>query len=675
MSKIKLKPILNKTRVGTSFLKDSDRKERNQSSNPPRSSSVSNLRLKNNKLNENNNNNSSIIPPISLNNNSALLNLQDRGLNSERLSMDAKNELMNKELFDNIDIFIEKDLMEEELIDEDNKIKTMLNNLIFWDKEHLVDRKDNSLFDKSLIDQINKEKQNGEDLENQDGAPDMMKSNNKSTLVSDTSRSQKLSIEGKIRSIKLKYDMLNPNIKHENNKSNNKFDNAALSKEKEMKQLLYSEKDRKRLENAQKEELNQINQRIILNKYKKKKYNEVLNNTYHLLDKARTEYNLSIDLLEKRIESTQKYYEAILQDFEVQYHFKKDDKKSVSETASTIHTTNTKKGKAKTTTFEIYEAKIKSYREYLSIVEDINNEIKKYDNNFKNIQLELNELIKNINRKLEELNLDTSGLKKIFKELCYNETQYYLALLRNGRDTRKDGLSWIIKRLMELNIPITQTIFPKFLDKDQINYIILMGKLEFEKVQLKTIIERIKERGKSSKLLEKNNININELPEKNNIYKLFNFNNDILNEDSYQNLYGSKIIDKLMKLYSQKYIMKNKLFIYKKQNNIDSLLIKNMKKKINIFAHNKDEKIFSEEKMKNNIHNVLNVNEKGKEHYYNILVLKDRERKLNWYIRNLRKKEFLLFKEKYRAKEIKDIVSKLNYQQMFNALFGKNDFD
>jgi hypothetical protein len=448
MSKIKLKPILNKTRVGTSFLKDSDRKERNQSSNPPRSSSVSNLRLKNNKLNENNNNNSSIIPPISLNNNSALLNLQDRGLNSERLSMDAKNELMNKELFDNIDIFIEKDLMEEELIDEDNKIKTMLNNLIFWDKEHLVDRKDNSLFDKSLIDQINKEKQNGEDLENQDGSPDMMKSNNKSTLVSDTSRSQKLSIEGKIRSIKLKYDMLNPNIKHENNKSNNKFDNAALSKEKEMKQLLYSEKDRKRLENAQKEELNQINQRIILNKYKKKKYNEVLNNTYHLLDKARTEYNLSIDLLEKRIESTQKYYEAILQDFDIQHCFKLDEKKHLSKAKKVELSAINKKNKNKINNYEIYEAKIKSYREYLSIVEDINNEIKKYDNNFQNIKKELNDLIKDINQKMIQLNIDNNGLKKIFKELSYNETEYYLALLRNGKDTRKDGLCWIIKRLM-----------------------------------------------------------------------------------------------------------------------------------------------------------------------------------------------------------------------------------
>ena len=102
-----------------------------------------------------------------------------------------------------------------------------------------------------------------------------------------------------------------------------------------------------------------------------------------------------------------------------------------------------------------------------------------------------------------------------------------------------------------------------------------------------------------------------------------------------------------------------------------------MKNKISIFAYNKDDKIFSEEKKrkKDNLDNLLNVNIKGKEQDYNILVLKDRERKLNWYIRNLRRKEFLIFKEKYRGNEIKDLVSKINYQKMFDALFGKNDFD
>ena len=337
---------------------------------------------------------------------------------------------------------------------------------------------------------------------------------------------------------------------------------------------------------------------------------------------------------------------------------------------------NIKKNKNKINNLELYEAKMRSYRDYLSIVEDINNEIKKYDINFNNIQKELNELIIKINEKLCELNLDTSELKAIFKDLSYQESQYYLSLLKFGRDTRKDGLSWIIKRLMELNIPITHNIFPKFLDKEHINYLIKIGKLEYEKTQIKSIIEALKEMGKNKKKLEKSkSVNDNMTSNKENFYKNFNFNNDILDEDIYNNFYGSKVIDKLMELYNKQYIMKNKLYIYKKQNNLDNLVLKEIKKKINIFARNKDDKIFNEENIKNNIKNVINVSIKGKEQYYNILVLREKEKKLNWYIRNLRKKQILIFQEKYRQVEIKDIVSKMNYQKMFNALFGKNDFD
>ena len=481
-------------------------------------------------------------------------------------------------------------------------------------------------------------------------------------------------------SLKLKYDILEPNDNKNNSINKVKFD-YDITKEKEIQSLVTSEKDRKHLENTKKEELKQINQKILLNKYKKKQYNDVLNSTYHLLDKARTEYNLSVDILQKRIESTQKYYEAIIKDYEIQHHFKRDEKRQLSKSMRSIEIPNTiynniKKNKNKINNLELYEAKMRSYRDYLSIVEDINNEIKKYDINFNNIRKELNELIIKINEKLCELNLDTSELKAIFKDLSYQESQYYLSLLKFGRDTRKDGLSWIIKRLMELNIPITHNIFPKFLDKEHINYLIKIGKLEYEKTQIKSIIEALKEMGKNKKKLEKSkSVNDNMTSNKENFYKNFNFNNDILNEDIYNNFYGSKVIDKLMELYNKQYIMKNKLYIYKKQNNLDNLVLKEIKKKINIFARNKDDKIFNEENIKNNIKNVINVSIKGKEQYYNILVLREKEKKLNWYIRNLRKKQILIFQEKYRQVEIKDIVSKMNYQKMFNALFGKNDFD
>ena len=622
------------------------------------------------------------MPLLSVNNNYinrniTLFNNKEREIKSERKSININNELNNKNLFKSMDIFIEKDLMKEEIIDEKNKIKSMLNNLIFWENEHLLERKEKekTTQNKLFMIKINKQRTNSKND----------RRINKSIINIGKGKTLSLKLSERLasdrnNSLKLKYDILEPNDNKNNSINKVKFD-YDITKEKEIQSLVTSEKDRKHLENTKKEELKQINQKILLNKYKKKQYNDVLNSTYHLLDKARTEYNLSVDILQKRIESTQKYYEAIIKDYEIQHHFKRDEKRQLSKSMRSIEIPNTiynniKKNKNKINNLELYEAKMRSYRDYLSIVEDINNEIKKYDINFNNIRKELNELIIKINEKLCELNLDTSELKAIFKDLSYQESQYYLSLLKFGRDTRKDGLSWIIKRLMELNIPITHNIFPKFLDKEHINYLIKIGKLEYEKTQIKSIIEALKEMGKSKKKLEKSkSVNDNMTSNKENYYKNFNFNNDILNEDIYNNFYGSKVIDKLMELYNKQYIMKNKLYIYKKQNNLDNLVLKEIKKKINIFARNKDDKIFNEENIKNNIKNVINVSIKGKEQYYNILVLREKEKKLNWYIRNLRKKQILIFQEKYRPVEIKDIVSKMNYQKMFNALFGKNDFD
>ena len=622
------------------------------------------------------------MPLLSVNNNYinrniSLLNNKEREIKSERKSININNELNNKNLFKSMDIFIEKDLMKEEIIDEKNKIKSMLNNLIFWENEHLLERKEKekTTQNKLFMVKINKQRTNSKND----------RRINKSIINIGKGKTLSLKLSERLasdrnNSLKLKYDILEPNDNKNNSINKVKFD-YDITKEKEMQSLVTSEKDRKHLENTKKEELKQINQKILLNKYKKKQYNDVLNSTYHLLDKARTEYNLSVDILQKRIESTQKYYEAIIKDYEIQHHFKRDEKRQLSKSMRSIEIPNTiynniKKNKNKINNLELYEAKMRSYRDYLSIVEDINNEIKKYDINFNNIRKELNELIIKINEKLCELNLDTSELKAIFKDLSYQESQYYLSLLKFGRDTRKDGLSWIIKRLMELNIPITHNIFPKFLDKEHINYLIKIGKLEYEKTQIKSIIEALKEMGKNKKKLEKSkSVNDNMTSNKENYYKNFNFNNDILDEDIYNNFYGSKVIDKLMELYNKQYIMKNKLYIYKKQNNLDNLVLKEIKKKINIFARNKDDKIFNEENIKNNIKNVINVSIKGKEQYYNILVLREKEKKLNWYIRNLRKKQILIFQEKYRQVEIKDIVSKMNYQKMFNALFGKNDFD
>ena len=610
----------------------------------PRASSVtiSKIKKKNilNKDNkEKNFNNQSILDidmeifPINKN----ILN-KEKEINSQKKSIkkidynnndNDNNVNIKNDLFEKIDIFIEDDLIEEEIIEENNKIKSVLNNLIFWDNEHLTDRKEKN--NNSLIAYIQKEKSISYSKNT------IEKNFNKTQRRLSVKKGQKLLLDKKPNIYKLKYKILNSDKKDEKEK-NNQFDIDGHPKFKDNNLLINLKKERKKLEITQKEELKRIYKGLIINKIKKNKYNEVLNSVYHLLDKARTEFNLSVDILEKRIETTQKFYEAIIKDYEIQHHFFKNNDKKPSKSINTIDilnytlNTNFKKGKTKINNLEIYEAKIKSYREYLSIVEDINNEIKQYENKFRNIQMELNYLIIQINQKLSELAKENNKLKIIYKELSYKETQYYLSILKTGTDTRADGLSWIIKRLMELNIPINYSIFPKFLDKDEINYLIKLAKLELEKSQIKTIIETLKHQKKKNNVTKTKIIN-NNTTDRKSLYKKFKFNIN-MNDDNNNNYFGSKLIDKLIEQYNKHYIMKNKLYNYKKQNSADNLILKNIKDKINIFAHNKDFSIFN----KLNNKGILNNNQKEKEQYYSILFLSEREKQLNLYINNLRKK-------------------------------------
>ena len=200
-----------------------------------------------------------------INSNITLFNNKEREIKSERKSININNELNNKNLFKSMDIFIEKDLMKEEIIDEKNKIKSMLNNLIFWENEHLLERKEKekTTQNKLFMIKINKQRTNSKND----------RRINKSIINIGKGKTLSLKLSERLssdrnNSLKLKYDILEPNDNKNNSINKVKFD-YDITKEKEIQSLVTSEKDRKHLENTKKEELKQINQKILLNKYKK----------------------------------------------------------------------------------------------------------------------------------------------------------------------------------------------------------------------------------------------------------------------------------------------------------------------------------------------------------------------------------------------------------------------
>ena len=86
--------------------------------------------------------------------------------------------------------------------------------------------------------------------------------------------------------------------------------------------------------------------------------------------------------------------------------------------------------------------------------------------------IEKNKIIKN--EKLKELNNVNDNLKKVHenkKKEIEDLFMHYLNILKEGKDTRNEGLSWIIREIFNLDKKVIASFFPKFLDKLCIKYL------------------------------------------------------------------------------------------------------------------------------------------------------------------------------------------------------------
>ena len=83
----------------------------------------------------------------------------------------------------------------------------------------------------------------------------------------------------------------------------------------------------------------------------------------------------------------------------------------------------------------------------------------------------------------------------------------------------------------------------------------------------------------------------------------------------------------------------------------------------------------SMQKNKNkNLINYLLVKDEKKEYYNDVIVLSERIKRLNDFIKKMRKEEFLIFEEKFKYQN-KNNQTKKFYDKVFNALFGNSSFE
>ena len=587
---------------------------------------------------------------------------------------------------------------------EEKKIKDIFFKLSTWDNEILEKKKFQGL---EIIENYNKETKKQIDLiKRKEEVDDFIKKKFfKLPKVEKHIRNKSQNVnEGKLFDFNV---FLEGEEKEEKNKGNLIGDSSSFN-------IL---RDQKRTEIKHRKALMDIYENILLNKLKKRRYESILDETYHLLDTARTEYLLCIDILRERIKSVEKYYEAFINsynnknknnndkhnknkhsidkndnidmndnesnienkifssndsEYENENNTNKDNKEikysetnilSVEDNLSIkSQSSESKKKNKKKTNLEILEEKIKKYNEYISIKEDILSEIKGYDKRFSEINEQLSKIIKNSKEKVKKCNEEGINYRYLFQELSNEQKKYYLDILKKGKDTRNEGLTWVIKRLIELKVHLDESMFPSFLDNEQIEYLINISKLGFEKNQLKLIVNTLKHRHKMNR--SNSLININNFNEKRNENKISNYIKTIFKPG----IISNKLIHQMEKLYL-KHEDSTKNLIEKKveESEIKNIVLKN-KKFIHQIAINKIN--LDEEKEDNYLHSFMEQ-EKQKRYFYDIIQLNDRIKELDSFINKLIQEEINVFEDKIKFAKKTNGENLDNFRdKVYNALFG-----
>jgi hypothetical protein len=90
-------------------------------------------------------------------------------------------------------------------------------------------------------------------------------------------------------------------------------------------------------------------------------------------------------------------------------------------------------------------------------------------------------------------------LKANMQDFAKQQKNYYYELLRKGIDVRSEGLTWVIKKLIELNAFLDTNHFPKFLDKTEIDYLLDIAHKETDILYLSMILKALKKTQKTKR--------------------------------------------------------------------------------------------------------------------------------------------------------------------------------
>ena len=313
-------------------------------------------------------------------------------------------------------------------------------------------------------------------------------------------------------------------------------------------------KNNLKYENQLYDELMTVNNIIYDKKYEKKEIVNKLNEIYDEQSTITSEYKDSVNKKnynfekfqdEQKIKNAKKHRKKI-----VQINNQKKGNKIGMKMINKINESNDFENLTRATSKKIeLEIELKKKKE-------------NYFQRMKELEIEKEQKQKEIKNIDEELEF----YKYVNNVLIDEHKQYYLNILKNGYDTRAEGLIWVVRNLLELQINLEYHHFPKFLTHEEIDFILRRADMNLEGKQLKIILKILKKKQKeisdkdnkkriseASELLSKNNFE-NSQSEK--LYKTVDYSRDILKVKA-------EIDQRFIKIYAKNTDMFNKVYAEK----------------------------------------------------------------------------------------------------------------
>jgi chromosome segregation ATPase len=164
---------------------------------------------------------------------------------------------------------------------------------------------------------------------------------------------------------------------------------------------------------------------------------------------------------------------------------------------------------------------------YMQFTEKLQKEYNRRDlerNNLANEMVELDNRRDECKGGLEELNQKLDHLQGQYGQIRQELLYHYHKILSEGRDTRHEGLVWVIRAIWNLDSNVMMSHFPRFLDAKLIEYLFQYCHIDVESQNIKAELDNrrsvLKRRIKRSKTLKKRTMETNHVFKTEQVYKL-----------------------------------------------------------------------------------------------------------------------------------------------------------